>query len=231
MVGRFISADVYTTTGQGFAGNNMFVYCGNNSVGRVDITGAFWQEIIWFVDTSIAEAAKAIGTLSPAYAGCLGIAAVDGPVPFGDILGLGISALLTVAALDYGVYKAAAAMVIPIRRDEEKEETKEDVVAETSNIRKRYYHVTTPDAAAVISATGMMIGSGWEGGHIYAWLKKPSQEAIEVSGAHFGVIISFSTDVLFVPDMGVEDMVAQSYGPIVTILPGPIFVWDVEIEG
>ena len=38
-VGRFINADVYTSTGQGFIGNNMFAYCGNNPVNRVDPTG------------------------------------------------------------------------------------------------------------------------------------------------------------------------------------------------
>ncbi|MBQ6832367.1 MAG: DNRLRE domain-containing protein [Oscillospiraceae bacterium] len=37
--GRFISADGFVATGQGFAGNNMFVYCGNNPVNYVDYTG------------------------------------------------------------------------------------------------------------------------------------------------------------------------------------------------
>lgn len=37
--GRFINADGYVSTGQGFVGNNMFAYCGNNPVKRVDSTG------------------------------------------------------------------------------------------------------------------------------------------------------------------------------------------------
>ena len=43
--GRFINADGYATTGQGFLGNNMFAYCGNNPVCRVDIAGNFWDTV------------------------------------------------------------------------------------------------------------------------------------------------------------------------------------------
>ena len=38
-VGRFINADVYAATGQGFVGNNMFAYCLNNPVMYCDYTG------------------------------------------------------------------------------------------------------------------------------------------------------------------------------------------------
>ena len=40
--GRFLNADAFTSTGQGFTGNNMFVYCGNNPVVREDSEGNFW---------------------------------------------------------------------------------------------------------------------------------------------------------------------------------------------
>ena len=36
---RFINADSYTSTGQGLLGNNMFAYCNNNPICRVDING------------------------------------------------------------------------------------------------------------------------------------------------------------------------------------------------
>ena len=38
-VGRFINADAFASTGQGILGNNMFSYCRNNPVSRVDIYG------------------------------------------------------------------------------------------------------------------------------------------------------------------------------------------------
>ena len=39
---RFINADGYVTTGQGLTGYNMFAYCGNNPVMRVDPNGEGW---------------------------------------------------------------------------------------------------------------------------------------------------------------------------------------------
>ena len=41
-VGRFINADIFPTTGQGFIGNNMFAYCGNSPVSRIDESGMFF---------------------------------------------------------------------------------------------------------------------------------------------------------------------------------------------
>ena len=38
-IGRFINSDVYTSTGQGLLGNNMFAYCLNNPVCYLDSTG------------------------------------------------------------------------------------------------------------------------------------------------------------------------------------------------
>ena len=42
-VGRFLNADVYVATGQGIVGNNMFAYCGNNPVMRIDADGDLWE--------------------------------------------------------------------------------------------------------------------------------------------------------------------------------------------
>ena len=38
-MGRFISADVFTSTGQGLLGNNMFAYCANSPICNADPTG------------------------------------------------------------------------------------------------------------------------------------------------------------------------------------------------
>ena len=42
VVCRFVNADSYTSTGQGFLGHNMFAYCGNCPTNRVDAAGYAW---------------------------------------------------------------------------------------------------------------------------------------------------------------------------------------------
>ena len=100
----------------------MFAYCGNNPVNRVDPTGHFWSEIWEFAKTAVTEIGKAIGVLSPAYAGCGGAAVADGPLPIGDIIGAAGAALLTVGAIGYGIYQAAQAPAISVPKVEEKSE-------------------------------------------------------------------------------------------------------------
>ena len=39
---RFVNPDAYVSTGQGLLGCNMFAYCGNDPINRVDSTGRFW---------------------------------------------------------------------------------------------------------------------------------------------------------------------------------------------
>ena len=76
-----------------------------------------------------------------------------------------------------------------------------------------------------------MTGSSWEGGYVYAWRTKPDKYAIENSGAHFGVTISFKTNASFTRDTGIDDPAVAMYGPVVSATPGPIVVWDVNIVG
>ena len=121
-IGRWINADGYVSTGQGVLGNNMFAYCGNNPVNRVDHTGQFWSEIWEFAKTAVAEIGKAMGAMSPAYAGCGGVAVADGPLPFGDIVAAASAALLTVGAIGYGIYQATQAPAVSIPKAEEKAE-------------------------------------------------------------------------------------------------------------
>ena len=47
IVKRFLNADSYGSTGQGFLGYNMFAYCGNNPVSRTDPSGHSWIEDIF----------------------------------------------------------------------------------------------------------------------------------------------------------------------------------------
>ena len=46
VIGRYINADGYLSTGQGLLGYNMYAYCGNNPVNRVDPEGEFWIELV-----------------------------------------------------------------------------------------------------------------------------------------------------------------------------------------
>ena len=45
-MGRFINADSLISTGQGILGNNMFAYCGNNPITRIDTFGNAFTDII-----------------------------------------------------------------------------------------------------------------------------------------------------------------------------------------
>ena len=55
--GRFISADGYVSTGQVLTGYNMYAYCGNNPINRVDETGEAWWWVVLAVVVVVAAAA------------------------------------------------------------------------------------------------------------------------------------------------------------------------------
>ena len=52
---RFINADSYASTGQGIIGHNMFAYCNNNPVMRIDVDGKRWEYVIEDVMTESEE--------------------------------------------------------------------------------------------------------------------------------------------------------------------------------
>ena len=57
-IGRFINADIFTSTGQGLNGTNMFAYCGNNPVSRKDDGGEFWHIVAGAVVGAVFGAAS-----------------------------------------------------------------------------------------------------------------------------------------------------------------------------
>lgn len=120
---RFICADGLVQTGQGMLDKNMFAYCGNNPVSRIDPSGLFWNEICDFLKTVVNEIVNTIGVLTPAYAGCGGAALSDGPLPFGDMVGAVGAVLLTVGAIVYGTYQATSSRSVAIPKAEEREKT------------------------------------------------------------------------------------------------------------
>ena len=226
--GRFISADtteVLTATPMALTDKNLYAYCDNNPVVRVDYGGEFWEELWeafvlelqqnsrYFV---VAAGVSQADTLAPGPADVIaGVLIVGGVLFFAGV----------------ATYVAATAPA-PISISIPKIETKEkDVVSPPRIDGDTYYHVTTQSNALEIMTTGVMTGSNWESGYVYAWKIKPNKYAIENSGAHTGVTISFKTIVPFVMDTGISDPKVKKYGPVVSSVPGPIAVWDVRIVG
>ena len=118
---RFISADVYMSTGQGVLGGNMWAYCLNNPVCRYDTSGRLWeeiQELIGFIADSIGNA---INSFAPVYAVCGTLPFIDGPLPIGDAVGLALAAIVTLGATGYGICQGVKAYDQAIAKSEEKD--------------------------------------------------------------------------------------------------------------
>ena len=132
-VRRFINADSVIAGVDEGLGYNLFAYCGNNPVNRVDEDGHFWVEILDFFKSVATEIGSAMGLLAPAYAGCGGIAVADGPLPIGDAIGLAIAIILTAGVIGYGVYQAFK--TIPNSKTQEFEnEATVDIKSSNKNI-------------------------------------------------------------------------------------------------
>ena len=71
---RFLNADSYGSTGQGFLGFNMFAYCGNNPISRVDNTGKDWDD--WLkVGLGLVIVGVGLMLIAPTGGGSLALAA------------------------------------------------------------------------------------------------------------------------------------------------------------
>ena len=208
---RFINAD--SVLHNSFLGYNQYAYCYNSPIAYVDTNG------------NSAQAAFEVWTM-----GAAPLSAVDGLLPIGDIIYWG--GVLILGAIY--IFSTVTADNPPLTYEkvdvkvEEKEKSKETL---PPKFDQTYYHVTTMANAMSIISKGMMMGSEYEGGYVYAWKIRPSKYAIENSGAHNGVIISLKTNVAFVKDNGIVDPKVQAYGPVVSTRPGPILVWNVTIVG
>ena len=106
-MGRFISSDKYPTTGQDFAGNNMFAYCGNNPVSRSDDGGEFWNVVIGaIVGGTISAVTTAVQTYQQNGEVNLAKTIISGAV---GAIGGGIAATGLSALVQAGYTMAAAA--------------------------------------------------------------------------------------------------------------------------
>lgn len=170
---RFISADSLILVGGSSSSLNLFAYCGNNPVNRVDYGGNFFAELWDFAQAAASEIGKAIGVMSPAYAGCGGIAVADGPLPFGDIAAISGAALITVGAIGYGIYQAAKQPNISIPKQEEKVK---DTAAPT-NPKHPVFFPANPD---MFNPMGLVKvpRPGTKNGRIISWMDSPSKTEV-----------------------------------------------------
>ena len=206
--GRFVNADALAyTTSDSFIGLNLFAYAENNSINNVDATGNIAIPLIKIVE----------------IAGVIIIIAMVGNTI--------ISATkCSTAATRNPSITYASPFSLPKITSKEKELTKV-IPKDPPKKGTTYYHVTTRENANKIISKAKLGGSGFEGGYVYAWKKKPSNYAIRNSGAHFGVIISFKTNATFVPDTNIKNPIIVKYGPVRSARSGTIAVWDVKIIG
>ena len=102
-VGRFINKDNYPCTGQGFSGNNMFAYCGNNPVNRKDAGGYAWETIWDIVSLATSVVEVIVNPTDPwAWAGLAGDV-VDVVIPFVGGIGETVDVVKTSARVVEGV--------------------------------------------------------------------------------------------------------------------------------
>ena len=103
-VGRFISADAYLSTSQGFTGNNMFAYCGSNPVNRIDKEGMDWEDV-FAIGLSIILIGVAIILAIPSGGSSLAAAGVA--------ISASSAAIVGEAAIGAGAVVAGSAIMIP----------------------------------------------------------------------------------------------------------------------
>ena len=111
------------------------------------------------------------------------------------------------------------------KKKEDEKATAIDIAREEEEEGNVYYHATSVERAAIIVATGSLVGSIHEGGFVYAWRICPNRKALRLSGARDAkVIIRFTTKASFINDWGIDNPYVKAFGPVKSYFPGPVSI-------
>lgn len=162
IVKRFINADTYSSTGQGFLGYNMFAYCNNNPVLYADSTGEFgWFTLaaaaIGAVIGAATQIVTNIATGEEWYSGVVG-AAVGGAVY--NAVAITTGSLVAASAASTAAESVTNEVISYVSGEKE---------FNAENVAKSLVHVATDVAVntVVTAATGKLaekvvkINKGW----------------------------------------------------------------------
>ena len=172
-----------------------------------------------------------------------GIGSVDGPLPVGDVIGLVVVAAgIIYSALPKPQSTTHITKITPIKPKKSPEEEKKPnyVPVPQPNAEKKttskksdlptYYHATSSENAVLIAMSGILHGSTFESGYVFAWKSIPTKKALEMSGARYAeVVISFQTNASFIDDTGITDKYVRSFGPLVSLTSNKVGVANVQL--
>ena len=129
-VGRFLNADGVLGANGDMHTYNLYAYCGNNPIMRLDSSGYFFAEIWEFMKAVAAATENAMIEMAPMYDACGAAVLVDGPLSIGDTIGAIGAAILSAAALVIGVsavLEGAPSIAVPKVEEKEKDITIPDM--------------------------------------------------------------------------------------------------------
>ncbi len=226
--GRFLNADGYVSTGTGVLGYNMFAYCNNNPVMKVDPNGEFFISITVLCVAAFAIVG-AIGGGIVAYNGAknagvdddelwkyaAGGAVVGGLI--GGIAGYFAAPVIASATGIAGISVTSAGVSIVGSGGIAVEQAAEGV----------YYQVTSHQAAQNIAQTGNLVPSSTE--HSVCVLNfQPTLEQAKQIGAHsYDTVIRFQTNCTTFT----RDETVAFEGALRNLRDGAIKVFDVVEVG
>ena len=209
-IGRFINADSLVSTGQGVLGYNMFAYCGNNPINRVDSTGMFWEEL-WnaFVET--------LRQLRGYFAFSAGVSQIDSPgLGPADLVALGLVATGVVLCMGNAVYavlsnKSVVTTVKPLVLDDSSDEIKkiQDTAREYTiyecEVAAQAMKKQNRDRGNIVCLEFQYAYNG------YVISDKNSSMAISLNGKHYGYMYNEIVYCNIYPDGRPFDLWVNSF--------------------